>query len=92
MDLTGSTLSSPFRVAAGGGTLAVVRTAEDIAIEALVDVIETRPGGRKEGGLSILSNRGLREPSRGGVEGLRRGGAVAENRRAACLSSKGAGA
>lgn len=40
----GCTLSFPFRVAAGGGTLAVVRTAEDIAREALVDVIETRPG------------------------------------------------
>jgi phage baseplate assembly protein W len=46
MNLTGSTLSFPFRVAAGG-TLAVVRTAEDIAREALIDVIETQPGERK---------------------------------------------
>jgi len=46
MNLTGSTLSFPFRVA-GGGTLAVVRKAEDLAREALIDVIETRPGERK---------------------------------------------
>lgn len=42
MNLTGSTLSFPFRVV--GGTLAVARTAEDMAREALIDVIETRPG------------------------------------------------
>lgn len=43
MNRTGSTLSFPFRVTAGG-TPAVVRSAEDMAREALIDVIETRPG------------------------------------------------
>lgn len=56
MDLTGGTLSSPFRVADGGGTLAVVRTAEDIAREAIIDVIETRLGERK-----MLPEYGMRD-------------------------------
>ena len=40
-----STLSFPFRVAAGG-TLAVVRSAEERARDAIIDLIETRPGER----------------------------------------------
>ena len=55
MNLTGSTLSSPIRVAAGG-TLAVARTAEDIAREALIDIIESRPGDRV-----MLPEYGLRD-------------------------------
>lgn len=56
MDLTGSTLSSPFRVAAGGGSLAVVRTPEAIAAEAITDIIECRPGERK-----MLPEYGMRD-------------------------------
>lgn len=54
MHLTGNTLSFPFRVA--GGTLAVVRKAEDIARETLIDVIETRPGERH-----MMPEYGLRD-------------------------------
>lgn len=39
----GSTLSFPFRVNVRG-SLAVVKTQEEIVSEAIVDVIETRPG------------------------------------------------
>jgi phage baseplate assembly protein W len=45
MNLSGSTLSFPFR-ATPDGQLAVVRTPEGLAREALTDVIETHPGDR----------------------------------------------
>lgn len=45
MNLSGSTLSFPFRVDVRG-TLVTIASLEEIVREAIVDVIETRPGDR----------------------------------------------